>query len=143
MARLQHIQSAVVASLWRARSKSGSRAWQPLGAGSLRFRDLFDDRGSALRLAKSRGHVGLRDDADDLLVGVYYRDPSHLVLFHCLERFLQVVIRLARDGAGGHHVLYSRADNIAILSDDSQCQIAISNDAEQTLRFFILDDRND
>src|SRR5207249_12161281 len=40
-----------------AHSKSGSRAWQPLGAGSLRFRDLFDDRGSALRLAKSRGHV--------------------------------------------------------------------------------------
>ena len=85
----------------------------------------------------------MRDDADNRLVVVYYRNPPHLVLFHCVERFLQVIIRPARDGAGGHHVLYSRTGNVATFGHNSQCQIAIGNDAEQSFGVFILDDRND
>src|SRR5207244_12958022 len=107
----------------------GPASLAALGSGGLRFRDLFDDRGGSLRLTESRRYVSLRDDADDLPVVVYYRNPPHLVLFHCVERFLQVVIRPARNGASGHHVLYSRTGNVATFGHDHECQISIGNDS--------------
>src|SRR5215207_4112750 len=91
------------------------------------------DQLARLRIFALAGNIGLRQDSNQTAIFLHDGKPSHLMLCHQLERFVEVLLRIDGDEIFRSDLSDRRHLSIFPFRDDTGDDVAIRHHADETI----------